>query len=368
MSEKRRILVINMGSTSSQIAYCEDTDVLAQREWAHKSEELKSLETVDDIVAFRRKFLFEFIDENNLKVSEMSAIAARGVGAFGSYRHGAYLLTPEVGADAKAGGGHQGLLSSAVLADELSQKYGIPAYLYDVVPVDEIYDVARISGIPDHRRKASSHTLNGRAVAMKTAEQLNMKYEDGTFIVCHIGGGVGTMCHHKGRIVETFSAEEGSFTPERAGRIPSDVMRKVYSDRSLSPRDIRQILSMNVGLYGHLGTNDCREVEKMIASGDKKAKLVYEAMAYQLSSNIGAVSTCVNGKVDAIILTGGVAHSKMMTGMITERVSFIAPVYIVPGSMEIRALAGGVTRVLNGEESVNDYAEVKRPHSLFENC
>ncbi len=366
--EKRKILVINMGSTSSQVAYCENTDIIAQREWAHKSEELKSLETVDDIVAFRKKLVLQFLEENNLKVSEMNAIAARGVGTFGSYRHGAYLLTPEVGADARAGGGHQGLMSSTVIADELSQQYKIPAYLYDVVPVDEIYDIARVSGIPNHRRKAGSHTLNGRAVAMKTAAKLGIKYEEGTFIVCHMGGGVGTMCHHKGRIVETYSAEEGSFTPERAGRVPADVMRKVYSDRSLTPKDIRQILNVNVGLYGHLGTNDCREVEKMIANGDKKALLVYQAMAYQLSANIGAISTAVNGKVDAIILTGGVAHSKMMTGWITERVSFIAPVHIVPGAMEVEALAGGITRVLNGEEAVNDYEEVKRPHTLFENC
>lgn len=368
MAEKIKILVINMGSTSSQVAYCENTEVIAQREWAHKSEEIKSLETVDDIVAFRKKFLFQFLEENNLKVSDMNAIAARGVGTFGSYKHGAYLLTPEIGADARAGGGHQGLMSSTVIGDELSRQYGIPAYLYDVVPVDEIEDVARVSGIPNHRRKAGSHTLNGRAVAMKTAEKLGKKYEEGTFIVCHIGGGVGTMCHHNGRIIETYSAEEGSFTPERAGRVPAEVLRKVYSDRNLSPKDVRQMLNVNVGIYGHLGTNDCREVEKMIANGDKKAELVYRAMAYQLSSNIGAISTCVCGKVDAIVLTGGVARSKMLTGWITERVSFIAPVHIVPGAMEIEALAGGVTRVLNGEEGVNDYAEVKKPHTLFENC
>jgi len=366
LDKKWRILVINLGSTSSKVAYCENGEIIYEREWAHTANELKALSTPQDIIAFRKKYVIQFLEENGLKVSGMDAIAARGTGRMGSYRHGAYLLTPEVCAD--CGGGHQGLFASTAIAGALSQEYGIPAYLYDVVPTDEIYDIARVSGIPNHRRKAHSHTLNCRATARKVAGQVGLDYNNCTFIVCHMGGGMGTMCYRNGVIVDTYSAEEGSFTPVRAGRVPTDFLIKVYTDPNNTPKDIHRLLRKDVGLFGHLGTDNCVEIEERIRRGDKKAELVYSAMAYQLSKDIGATATVVSGKVDGIILTGGIARSKMFTTWIRERVEFIAPVIIVPGSMEIEALASGVTRVLNGEEQLNSYEEVSRERSVYENC
>ena len=208
-------------------------------------------------------------------------------------------------------------------------------------------------------------TLNCRATARKVAEQLGRDHSKSTFIICHLGGGFCTLVYKDGIIIETYSAEEGSFTPERAGRIPVSFLTEVYTNPGYTDRDIQRVLKKDVGLYGHLGTSDCQEVQRRILAGDKKAKLVYEAMAYQVSKDISSLGAVVCGKVDAIVLTGGIAHSAMMTGWIKERVEFIAPVIVVPGSMEMEALAGGVTRVLNGEEQLNSYEDV-RVHGLFE--
>lgn len=366
MNNKWRIFVINLGSTSSKVAYCENDKIVYEREWAHNVSELKSLSTAEEIIAFRRKFVMQFLEENSLNLSEMDAIAARGMGRTGSYRHGGYLLTPEVCADCT--GGHQGLFASTKIAGALSQEYGVPAYLYDVVPTDEIYDVARVSGIPNHRRRAHSHTLNCRATARRVAEQMGLDFDNSTFIVCHMGGGMGTMCCKNGIIVETYSSEEGSFTPVRAGRIPADFLIKVYTDPKNTQNDINRLLRKNVGLFGHLGTDNCVEIEERIRSGDKKAELVYRAMAYQLSKDIGAMATVAFGKVDAVILTGGIARSKMFTDWIRERVEFIAPVAIIPGSMETEALAAGITRIFNGEEELNSYEDVAKERSLYESC
>ena len=370
MDKRYKILVLNLGSTSNEIALCENEDILLHAEENIPGEKLKAATTTDEITAQRMEFVEQFIKENNIDLKTIDAIAARGTGKGGHYRHGAYLITDEVGQDvlAKKKAGHAGLYSSSRIAFMLSKEYGKPAYFYDVVPTDEVADIARISGIPGHTREVHSHTLNCRATARAVAESLGKDPYDVTFIVCHIGGGCGTMCYKDGIIIDGYSAEEGSFTPVRPGRIPQDYLIKVYGDETLDAAAKKNKLSKNVGMQGHLGTGDCIEVERRIAAGDKKALLVYQAMAYQLSKDIGAMATVVNGKVDAIILTGGVAHSEMFTGFIKERVGFIAPVIVKPGSMEVEALARGITRVLNGEEEVNDYAQVSIPIDPFANC
>ncbi|MCI8474028.1 MAG: butyrate kinase [Oscillospiraceae bacterium] len=361
MEKDWKILVLNLGSTSSKVAFCVNEHIAEQQEWAHDAKELKALETPESVIAYRKRYVQQFLEEHAIDMSQVDAIAVRGTGRPGSYRHGAYLLTPQLGEDARNGkAGHQGLFSSTVIGDELSREYGIPAYLYDVVPTDEICDVARICGIPNYRRIVHSHTLNSRATARKVALEMGLSPDGCTFIICHMGGGCGTACYRDGVIIDTYSSEEGGFSPIRAGRVPADFLEKIYQDPQNTPQDIRRLLRKEVGLYGHLGTDDCREVERRIEAGDPKAKLVYQAMAYQFSKDIAAMSSVVCGKVDAIILTGGIAHSRMITGWIADRVGFIAPVKIVPGSMELQALAGGVVRVLNGEEQVNDYSQVTR--------
>lgn len=363
--DDRKILIINLGSTSSKFGYAEGPKVLVTKEWDH-SAELKTV-AKEDQLAFRRKYADRFLEENGLSMKDMNAIAVRGMGADGTYSHGAYLLTREIADECRAGKvGHPGLSAGTIIGSELSEEYGIPAYLYDVVPTDEIYEIARVTGIKDYRRSAHSHTLNGRATAKKAAEMLGLDFNDSTFILCHMGGGTGTMCIVNGTIVDAYSAEEGSFSPIRPGLIPTPVLQKVYTDKDMPKEEKNRILKKDVGLMGHLGTGDCIEVERRIAAGDKKALLAYEAMGYQFSKNIGAMAAVAKGKVNAIILTGGIAHSKMMTDWIKDRVGFIAPVIVIPGSMEMEALAEGITRVMNGEEGLNDYSLTKVKHKLFE--
>ena len=363
MKKERNILVLNLGSTSSKVALCRNDEIIIQKEWAHEAGELKALDTPERVIAYRRSFVQQFLKDNAVDMSRIDAIAARGTGRPGHYRHGAYLLTPELANDVRPG--HQGLFSSTVIGSELSQEYAIPAYLYDVVPTDEVRDISRICGVPNYRRTVRSHTLNSRATARKVALEMGLPPEECTLIVCHMGGGCGTACYHNGVIIDTYSSEEGAFSPTRAGRIPADFLEKIYRDPQYTPQDIHRLLRKEVGLYGHLGTDNCQEIERRIDAGDKKAELVYQAMAYQLSKDIAAMASVVCGKVEAIVLTGGIAHSKKMTGWIIQRVRFIAPVKVVPGSMEMQALAGGVARVLNGEERVNDYSLVAQDQPLF---
>ncbi len=365
MNNVRKILVINLGSTSSKIAYCENAEIKRQIELQHDTKQLRTLTDADSVTAFFGAYVDEFIQKEGIDVAGLDAIAVRGIGKGGSYRHGAYRLTPELLGDVTSGPiGHIGLYASTVIGGALSERFGVPAFLYDVVPTDEVLPVTRITGIAGYQRRIASHTLNCRAVARKVAEKLGKDPGHASFIITHMGGGFGTMAYRDGTIIETYSAEEGSFTPERPGRVSGSMVAELYSNPSYTPEDIRRILKKDVGLYGWLGTSNCVEVEKRIAAGDEKAKLVYEAMAYQVSKDICSLGAVFCGKVDAIILTGGIAHSELFTGWIRERVEHLAPVVRMPGAFEIEALAGGVTRVLNGEEPVNDYSEVK-PYTMF---
>ena len=365
MEKIKKILVINLGSTSSKIAYCENANVVKQVECQHDTKLLRALKGAEEITAFFGKYVDDFIQTEGIDVAALDAIAVRGIGRSGSYRHGAYRLTPELLADVtSAPVGHIGLYSSTVLGGRLSERYSVPAFLYDVVPTDEVLPIARITGIARYQRHIASHTLNCRAVARKVAEEMGRDPNRVNFIITHMGGGFGTLAYQDGTIVETYSAEEGSFTPERPGRVAASLVAELYSDPKYSAEDIRRILKKDVGLYGWLGTSNCIEVEQRIAAGDEKAKLVYQAMAYQVSKDICSLGAVFCGKVDAIILTGGIAHSGLFTGWIEERVGFLAPVKRVPGAFEIEALAGGVTRVLNGEEPLNDYNDVK-PYRMF---
>ena len=369
MEKQWNILVLNLGSTSSKVAFFQGGKCVKNVEYSHEMKDLRALKTNEAVLDFYGKIIYDFIDSLDVPMEQMDAIAVRGSGKWGGYQHGAYLLTPEMGEEmAKGRAGHKGLFSSTVIGARLSGKYNIPAYLYDVVPVDELPLIATINGIANYRRRGGSHTLNCRAVAIKTAKDMGKDFEHSTWIVSHLGGGFTTCIIQDNRIIESYNAEEGSFTPERIGRVPGSFMTQLYTDPKMTPEEIDRILRIDCGLYGHLGTSSGVEIQKRIAAGDKKAEIVFQAMAYQISKDIGALGAVACGKVDGIILTGGLAHSDLLTGWITERVGFIAPVVRVPGGMEMEALAGGVARVLSGEEAVNDYDAVgtKRPFQELE--
>ena len=259
------------------------------------------------------------------------------------------LITPPQGEHASNLGG--------ILAREIGDALGVPSYIVDPVVVDELAPVARISGVPEIERVSIFHALNQKAMARRYAKENGKKYADLNLIVVHMGGGVSVGAHTGGKVVDVFNAldGDGSFSPERAGGVPSGALIRMCYESGLSEKEMRRKIVGNGGFNAYLGTNDAREVEKLVADGDEKARLVRDAFVYQMSKNIGAMAAVLNGKVDAILMTGGIAYDQKITEMITEKVSFIAPVTLYPGEDELLALAQGALRVMTGEEKAQEY-------------
>jgi butyrate kinase len=251
----------------------------------------------------------------------------------------------------------------APLAFEIANRTGIPAFIVDPVCVDEFDDIARVSGLPEIERQSLSHALNLKATARRAARDLGRPYPELNLVVAHLGGGISVTAHRRGRMVDVNQALDGGgpFSPERSGGLPvGDVVRMCfgvapYEGLSLTYEQMFKKLAGQGGLVAHLGTNSAVEVERRIEAGDAHARLIYEAMAYQIAKEIGAMATVLCGDVDAVVLTGGVAHSEMLVGWIRQRVQWIAPVLVYPGEDEMLALALGALRVLRGEEPSHHY-------------
>jgi butyrate kinase len=233
----------------------------------------------------------------------------------------------------------------------------VPAYIYDSVRVDELEEIARISGMPEIPRTSTNHVLNSRAMAMKTAKKYGRDYYDVNCIVAHLGGGISVNVQKKGKMIDILADDEGPFSPERSGRVPCKALIDLCYSGKYDNQTVHKKLRGNGGLKAYLGTHEAREVERRIKNGDQQAKLIFEAMAYQVAKGIGEMATVVDGEVDFIILTGGIAYSKMFTEWIAKRVSFIAPIEIMPGENEMESLALGAIRVLRDEETANEYIE-----------
>lgn len=353
-NQEKRILAINLGSTSTMVSIFTGKEEIVKLSISHSMDDLKENPGIEAQYKFRKVLVEQALEEHNITFSSLDALAVRGMGAPGRYSSGAYLIDDTLAEGARQGN-HVGLAAAPIMANEWSKQYGIPAYLYDVVATDEIWDIARVSGSPLIERAGSVHTLNTKAVARRAAEDMGKSYETVTLILVHLGGGISTGLHQNGRIVEGFATDEGTFTPDRSGRLPMKKFAKLCTSGNYDKKQINAILTGNAGLIGYLGTNDCREIEARIQEGDKKAELVYQAMAYQIAKDIGSLAAVAKGKIDGIILTGGIAYSELFTGWIKEYVEFLAPVQIYPGSMEMEALAKGITRVLNGEEIAKKY-------------
>lgn len=355
MEEKvYKILCINTGSTSTKVAVYDNDKELFDVTLDHDVEELKKYPDTLDQVDMRKKAIYDFLAENNIKPEEIDAVAARGGPNGYRYHSGAYKIDEAMVNSSLQQRGSHPMNLGPILAYEFVEKYNIPAYNYDVVMVDEADEIAHVSSIPGYARTASCHTLNSRAAGRAAIESMGKKYEESTIIVGHYGGGCSTSLHQNGRVIDTSN---DGFSPTRAGATDSNAILDMCFNKGMSEKEIKFKLGMGGGLSGHLGTADLREVEAMVASGDEHAKLIYDAFIYNLAKAIGSLSTVVGGKVDAIVLTGGIAHSKNLTDAIIARVGFIAPVKIVPGSMEMEALAKGILRVLRGEEKARTFNE-----------
>lgn len=352
-----KILAINPGSTSTKIALYEDEKEVFCKTLDHPAEEIEKYSKVADQFDMRKEIVLSFLKENGYEVSELSAVVGRG-GMVPSVKSGAYKVN-EIMADRlknKPVIEHASNLG-ALIAYEIANSIGVSAYIYDSVRVDELNDIARISGMPEILRTSTSHALNSRAMAMKVAKKYNKKYSDMNFVVAHLGGGISVSVHEKGRMVDILADDEGPFSPERAGKVPCNPLIDLCYSGEYDKTTMKKKLRGNGGLKAYLNTVDAREVLKMIENGDENAKLILEAMAYQVAKGIGELATVVEGKVDAIVITGGIAYSKVITSWIRKRVEFIATVEIMPGENEMESLALGTLRVLNGEEEATEYTE-----------
>lgn len=349
------ILAINPGSTSTKIAIYKNEQEQFRESLEHSAEELARFETIIDQNRVRRHAVLDFLKKHEFDIKTLSAVVGRG-GLLPPVKSGAYVVNDAMVERLRTNpiGEHASNLG-AIIAYDIAAPLDIPAYIYDSVAVDELQDIARISGWADIPRRSLIHALNMRAAAIKTAHKLGKSYKDVNLIVAHLGGGISISVHHDAKMIDIVSDDEGPFSPERTGRVPCIALAKLCFSGTYEQREVLKTLRGKGGLTSYLQTNSTLEVQEMIEHGDANAKLLYQAMAYQIAKGIGELATVLNGRIDRIVLTGGIAQSKILTGWIRERVEFIAPVEILPGENELQSLAHGALRVLRGEEDAYTY-------------
>ncbi len=356
------ILAINPGSTSTKIALYANERELWKETLEHSSEELGRYAYVGEQYPMRKTAVLTFLATHQFEPRKLSAVVGRG-GLLPPVASGAYRVNETMVARLRNDpvAEHASNLG-ATIAYDIAEEIGIAAYIYDSVAVDELQEIARITGWPKIPRISLIHALNMRAAAIKIARKLKRPYPELSLIVAHLGGGISMSVHRGGKMIDIVSDDEGPFAPERVGRIHAVELAKLCFSGKYQAREVLKTLRGQGGLIAYLKTNKTTEVEAMIQNGDKEAELIYQAMAYQIAKGIGELATVLNGQVDRIILTGGVAHSRMLTGWIEKRVKFIAPLEILAGENELESLALGALRVLRGEEPARKYREEDASH------
>ncbi len=352
-----RILVVNPGSTSTKLAVFEDSRSVVAETVSHDAAVIAGYTTLMEQLPMRLAIVKDFMARQRFILSEFSAIACRG-GLLRPLASGTYSVNSAMVEELhnRPAGIHASNLA-ACIGLALSDESGVPAYVVDPVVVDELQPLARLSGLKGVERVSIFHALNQKAVARQAARDLGALYEELNLIVVHLGGGISVGAHEKGRVIDVNNAlnGDGPFAPERAGSLPSIGLVKLCFSGKYTQPEIMKLLAGKGGLVNHLGTNDGRTVEKMIADGDDYAGLVYSAMAYTVAKTVGEMAAVLKGHVDAVVLTGGLAHSRLLVDQIAERVQFIAPVKVYPGEDEMKALALGVLRVLDGTVRARSY-------------
>lgn len=351
-----KILVINPGGTSTKVSVFEDKKELYKLNLSHTTEELKHFNSVFEEFEFRKSIVLNALKEKNFSITDFSCVVGRG-GLLKEIQGGTYLVNDRMIADVKNAirGEHASNLGS-VIAKSIADEASIPAFIVDPVSVDEFDDISRISGISDLSNPSWLHALNQKAVCRIMAEKLNGKYSDFNFIVAHLGSGVSVVPHMRGRMIDGSGGRcNGPFSPERSGGLPVyPLVQLCYSGKYSYQEMVAKISSLG-GMYDYLGTKDTREIEKRISLGDEQAKLVMDAFIYQVSKEIASYGPSLFGEIDRIILTGGIANSKLITDGISERVKYLAPIEIIAGEAEMKALALGALRVMKHEEEIKEY-------------
>lgn len=351
-----RLLIINPGSTSTKIGVYEDEKEIMVETLRHSSEEIAKYATIFDQREFRKEVILNVLKEKNIDITTLDAVVGRG-GMLKPIPSGTYEVNDAMLEDLKVGvqGPHASNLGG-ILSNEIAKELGIRAFIVDPVVVDEMEDVAKVSGVEGIVRKSKFHALNQKAVAKRYAKENGKKYEDLNLIVTHMGGGVSVGAHKHGKVVDVNNTLDGDgpFSPERAGSVPTgSLIDLCYS--GLPKEEVYKKIVGKGGYVGYLNTNDHRDVMKMAEEGNAKAQLIFDAFAYQIAKEIGACSAVLEGKVDALIFTGGIAYNEFTINKIAKYVSWIAPVVVYPGEDELLALAQGAISVLSGEEEAKEY-------------
>ncbi len=353
-----RILVINPGSTSTKIAVFDDEQLVFEETLRHQTSKLETFDTIMDQYSFRKEAVIEALKDHHIELSSLRSIVGRG-GLLRPIEGGTYKLDDGLIEALKEGAKAKGHASNlaGLMAKGLADEQGIPSFIVDPPCVDEMDEIARITGLEGTSRISVFHALNQKAVARRAAKSLGKAYEECNFIVAHVGGGISVGAHKNGRVIDVNNALDGDgpFSPERAGEVPTgEIVRLCFSGK-YTEKQIRKMLVGKGGLVSYLGVNDARIVEDMIEQGDEKAILIYDAMIYQVAKAIGAMATVLKGEYDQIIFTGGIAYSEIVSSKLKELVGFLGDFKVYPGEDELVALAEGALRVLNGEEKAKIY-------------
>ncbi len=354
-----KVLAINPGSTSTKIAVYEDDKEIFIKTLRHTSEELKGFEKITDEFSFRKDIIIHELKEADINLKELNAIIGRG-GLVKPIPSGIYEVNDKMKTDLINSplGEHASNLGG-LIADDIAKELGgeVKAYIVDPVVVDELMDIARVSGHPLFERRSIFHALNQKAIGRTHAAKVGKKYEEMNLIIAHLGGGISVGAHEKGRVIDVNNALDGDgpFSPERSGTLPTGQLVNLCFSGKYTKKDIKLIIKGKGGLVAHCGTNSAYEVERKAQAGDKDAQLIENAMAYQIAKECGAMAVALNGKVDGIILTGGIAYNRNLVEYVRQRVEFIAPLAVFPGEDEMGALAMNGMMVLKGEISAKEY-------------
>lgn len=351
-------LIINPGSTSTKIGVFEEETLLFEETLRHSTEEIGQYASIFEQKDFRKKIITDLLESKNFDINSLDVVVGRG-GMLKPIPGGTYAVTDDLLEDLKIGrqGQHASNLGG-ILAREIGDEIGVPSFIVDPVVVDELMPIARYSGVPELPRTSVFHALNQKAVAKRYAKEAGKPYDSLRLIVVHMGGGVSVGAHEYGRIVDVFNAldGDGAFSPERAGAVPTGALVKMCFSGKYTEKEVYGKLVGKGGFNAYLGTNDMREVMNRVAAGDEKATEMKDAFLLQVAKDIGSMACVLNGNVDQIIVTGGIAYNNDIVEGLKARAGFIAPFTVYPGEDELLALAQGAIRVLTGEEEAMKYS------------
>lgn len=350
-------LIINPGSTSTKIGVFEDETLLFEETLRHSTEEIAKYASIVDQKDFRKEIIINLLKEKDFDIHSLNMVVGRG-GMLKPIPGGTYAVSDALLEDLKIGvqGQHASNLGG-ILAREIGDSIGVPSYIVDPVVVDELEPISRYSGVPELPRISVFHALNQKAVAKRYAKENGKSYDSLNLVVVHMGGGVSVGAHKKGKVIDIFNAldGDGAFSPERAGGVPSGALIRMCFSGKYTEKEVYKKIVGGGGFNAYCGTNDMRDVSKMVQDGDTKAAEVREAFIMQVAKDIGSMACVLDGKVDQIIVTGGIAYDKTVVAGLKERAEWIAPFTVYPGEDELLALVQGGLRVLNGEEKAMEY-------------